>query len=124
VVSGSSGHSLPLQNHSLRGDKETEMNMSTYPSSSTSGQELSRLLTAAVVNKKFQKLLLTDPAIALASGFNGERFRLGSEEKDRVLSIHAQSLEDFASQLTDKRCYRTAGRSMRESRALSSAGLD
>ncbi|HEX7972769.1 MAG TPA: hypothetical protein VF498_00030 [Anaerolineales bacterium] len=73
-----------------------------FPSSATgNGQEISRLLTAAVVNQKFRKLLLNSPAAALASGYNGEPFRLATEEKNLVLSIRAQSLADFARQLAD-----------------------
>jgi hypothetical protein len=77
------------------------MGLSTYyPSSApANGKELSRLLTAAVVNQKFCKLLLTNPAIAMATGYNGEPFTLASEERDLILSIHAKSLADFAMQL-------------------------
>jgi hypothetical protein len=64
------------------------------------GGELSRLLTAAVVNQRFCKLLLANPASALASGYNGESFRLGKEEHDFILSIQAKNLADFARQLT------------------------
>ena len=72
-----------------------------YPSiSNHHSGEISRLLTAAVVNRGFCKLLLTNPASALARGYNGESFRLRSEEQDLVLSIQAKSLADFASQLT------------------------
>lgn len=69
---------------------------SNYP---TYGRELSRLLTAAVVNRKFCQLLLSNPETALSSGYHGEAFRLGNEEKQRILSIQAQSLADFARQL-------------------------
>lgn len=61
--------------------------------------EFSRLLTAAVVNKQFCKLLLTNPSIALAKGYCGENFNFTKEEKQRVLSITASSIEDFAQQL-------------------------
>jgi hypothetical protein len=63
------------------------------------GKELSRLITAAVVNQRFRELLLTNPAKAIAKGFNGEVFYLASEEQDLVLSIRASSLADFAMQL-------------------------
>ena len=66
---------------------------------SISGSELSRLLTAAVVNRGFCKLLLTNPATALEKGYNGESFRLGREEHELILSIRAKSLADFARQL-------------------------
>jgi hypothetical protein len=65
--------------------------------------EISRLLTAAVVNTRFCKLLLNDPAKALAVGFNGETFRFAKEERERIQSIKAQSLADFANQLTERR---------------------
>jgi hypothetical protein len=68
--------------------------------SAACGREISRLLTAAIVNQSFCHLLLTNPASALAKGYNGEAFRLEHEEKDRVLSIQAHSLADFALQLT------------------------
>jgi hypothetical protein len=74
---------------------------SYYPASApANGRELSRLLTAAVINQKFCKLLLTNPAIAMATGYNGEPFSLASEERDLILSIHAKSLPEFAMQLT------------------------
>jgi hypothetical protein len=75
------------------------MSVATMPTL-TNGGELSRLLTAAVVNQRFCKLLLSNPASALASGYNGESFRLGKEESDFILSIQAKSLADFARQLT------------------------
>jgi hypothetical protein len=80
------------------------MSMTFYPTSVPSnGKELSRLLTAAVVNQKFCKLLLTNPARALDAGYNGEAFRLATDEKDRILSIRANSLADFAMQLAGGR---------------------
>jgi len=102
------------------------MAVMAYPTTKN-GCELSRLLTAAVVNQKFRKLLLDDPAIALASGFNGEPFRLASEVKDRVLSINANSLADFAMQLTDQRSGYGQPSSLRglyEGTAAYSFGLD
>ncbi len=67
------------------------------------GKELSRLLAAAVINQNFCKLLLSSPRKALADGFNGEAFRLPEEEAQRVVSIRARSLADFARQLTHDR---------------------
>jgi hypothetical protein len=66
----------------------------------TNGEELSRLLTAAVVNQRFCKMLLSNPASALDAGYHGESFRLAADEKRRILSIRAKSLADFAMQLT------------------------
>jgi len=62
--------------------------------------ELSRLVTAAVVNRKFCNLLLISPTVALAAGYNGESFHLTPEEQELVISIRASSLTDFAEQLS------------------------
>jgi hypothetical protein len=85
------------------------MNLNSYykPSQTPSGRELSRLLTAAVINKRFCNLLLTYPAKAITNGFNGESFRLARDERERVLSIRATTITDFARQLADIKQYRT-----------------
>lgn len=61
--------------------------------------ELSRLISAAVVNQEFCSLLLSNPARALAAGYYGERFHLASQEEQLVLSIQAATLAEFAKQL-------------------------
>ncbi len=66
---------------------------------SRSKQEYSRILTAAVINNQFRKLLLSNPAKAIENGYGGEMFSLAREEKRRVAAIRATSLADFASQL-------------------------
>jgi hypothetical protein len=66
-----------------------------------SGRELSRLINAAVISPEFCRLLLTNPATALALGYHGDLFCLTSEERDLILSIHASSLADFACQITN-----------------------
>ncbi len=66
----------------------------------TLGKGLSRLLTAAVVNREFCSLLLANPAMAVATGYNGEPFDLAAEEQELIVSINATSLADFAKQLT------------------------
>jgi hypothetical protein len=67
---------------------------------SKNGKELSRLLTAAIINQEFCSLLLANPAVAMAAGFNGQPFQLTSDDQELVLSIRAISLADFAQQLT------------------------
>jgi hypothetical protein len=52
-----------------------------------------------VVNQRFRNLLLTDPAQAIAAGYNGEPFSLAGDEQQFILSIRAVSLADFAMQL-------------------------
>jgi hypothetical protein len=64
------------------------------------GRELSRLLSAAVVNREFCNLLLANPARAVATGYNGEPFDLAVEEEQLIFSIRATTLADFAKQLT------------------------
>ncbi len=62
-------------------------------------KEYSRILTAAVISSQFRQMLLSDPAKAIATGFGGEAFHLEYEDKNRVASIHAATLADFASEL-------------------------
>jgi hypothetical protein len=62
-------------------------------------QEISRILTAAVINTRFRRMLLSNPAGAIAKGFGGEAFHLDFEARQYLASIQATSLEDFASQL-------------------------
>jgi len=61
--------------------------------------EINRLLTAAVVSRRFCRLLLANPLAALTVGYRGEAFRLNPGEVNRVSKIHATSLRDFAFQL-------------------------
>jgi hypothetical protein len=69
---------------------------------SPSAGSLSRLLAAAVINQKFRDLLLTQPEEALRVGFQGETFQLSLEDHQRVLSIQARDLADFALQLSSR----------------------
>lgn len=61
--------------------------------------ELNRLLVAAVVNRRFCRLLLVNPTAALAVGYRGQPFKLTAAEQRQVLAICATSLVDFARQL-------------------------
>lgn len=62
-------------------------------------QEISRILTAAVINENFRKLLLTNPGKALAAGYRGEPFHLATEERSQLAAIRANSLAEFAAQI-------------------------
>jgi hypothetical protein len=64
-------------------------------------REFSRILTAAVVNEKFRKQLLSNPALAIRNGFGGEAFHLAKDEADRLSTIHASTLADFAQQMNN-----------------------
>ncbi len=63
-------------------------------------QEVSRILSAAVVNSHFRLLLLADPVSAISGGYSGESFSLSMTEKEKLGTIRASSLADFARQLT------------------------
>lgn len=65
------------------------------------GEELSRLITAAVVSEEFCSLLLRDPALAIASGYSGEDFYFTPEETARIVAVQATTLREFAEQLLD-----------------------
>jgi hypothetical protein len=52
------------------------------------------------VNREFCNLLLANPAMAVATGYNGEPFDLAVEEQELIFSIKATSLTDLAEQLT------------------------
>lgn len=71
--------------------------------SNIGANDLSRMMTAAVVNQKFRDLLLSNPAAAMKSGYLGEEFSLDSDEMELVLSIQATTLTDFAQQLLQNR---------------------
>jgi hypothetical protein len=62
--------------------------------------EFNRLLTAALANENFRKLLLADPQKALEKGYGDEQFNLTQKEKDFLFSIHAATLQELANQLS------------------------
>ncbi len=57
------------------------------------------MLSAAVVNKTFRNLLLSDADRALGEGYLGEDFGLKYQERELILSIEADSLPEFARQV-------------------------
>jgi hypothetical protein len=60
---------------------------------------LCKLLSAAVVDKRFCNLLLNDPEKAVTDGYMGEAFNICPEELDLVVSIRAANLTDLATQI-------------------------
>lgn len=81
-----------------------EMKLDSYKSQPRQcSAEFSRILTAAVINKRFQQKLLENPLHAIDGGFGGESFHLSSRERSLVASIKARSIEDFAAQLLQAR---------------------
>lgn len=61
--------------------------------------ELSRVISAAVVNRQFCALLLKNPTAALSTGYSGENFSLAQEERAKLGTIRASSLAEFAAQV-------------------------
>jgi len=81
-------------------------NYSDYDESVRSKErEYSRILSAAVVNKKFRKLLLSNPGMAIQKGYGGEAFQLGKEETERINAIQVNNLEEFARLMNPRRSY-------------------
>ncbi len=66
----------------------------------TENAEYSRILSAAVINSGFRKMLLSDPVQAISVGYSGEKFSLRTDQKTRLAGIRADSLADFAAQLS------------------------
>ena len=62
-------------------------------------KSLNQLLCAATVNVRFRETLLRDPAKAIAAGYFDHSFALTQEERDLVVGIKAQGIEDFAAQV-------------------------
>jgi hypothetical protein len=62
-------------------------------------KSLNQLLCAATVNVRFREALLRDPAHAIVTGYFDHSFSLTSEERDLVVGIRAERLEDFAAEV-------------------------
>jgi len=62
--------------------------------------ELSKLFEAAIVNRQFCQLLLSQPERALQQGYLGNSFNFTPEEQSLIVSIRANSLPELAQQVT------------------------
>ncbi len=60
---------------------------------------LSSVFAAAVVNRGFREMLLSDPEMALKQGYLGKGFALSQAETSLLTSIQAVSLTDLAQQI-------------------------
>lgn len=54
--------------------------------------EVSRLLSAALVDERFCQLLLTNPNEAITEGYNGQQFHFSEAQRVRMSSLRANSL--------------------------------
>lgn len=61
--------------------------------------EISRIITAAVVSLNFRRDLLSDPLDAIEHGFGDETFYLEDDQAERISSIRATTLEEFATKI-------------------------
>ncbi len=61
--------------------------------------EISRIMTAAVVNVTFRQDLLRNPVSAIENGFGEETFILEQEQSERLSKIQAGTLEEFATKI-------------------------
>ncbi len=57
------------------------------------------------MNARFRRMLLDDPATALAHGYNGEVFDIRPDEQAQVLAMRADTLAEFAAQLLERLWY-------------------
>lgn len=62
-------------------------------------QEISRIMTAAVVSLTFRKDLLQNPMSAITRGFGDETFLLEQDQAEQISKIHATTLEEFATKI-------------------------
>lgn len=65
----------------------------------TREHEVSRLLSAALVNRDFAALLLQRPAAALAQGYEGVHFCFSAEDGAAIALIRAATVQEFALEL-------------------------
>ncbi len=76
-----------------------KIDVCVQPEYSTRNDELNRLLSAAVVSKSFRAMLLTSPEIAIASGYQGEKFNLSEADRTWLFSIKPTNLVDLAANM-------------------------
>jgi hypothetical protein len=60
---------------------------------------LNQIVCAALINERFREVLLHHPARAIAAGYGGQSFSLTPEERDMVIGIRAERLEDWAAEI-------------------------
>jgi len=73
----------------------------TLPVKQTKNTEMSRILSAAVINESFCQLLLDSPIHAIESGFHDEYFNVNAQELAKIEAIHASNLVDFATKVSN-----------------------
>lgn len=62
--------------------------------------EINRLIAAAVIDRDFCRLLLSNPIRAIGQGYYGEHFQVSAETQEKLGTINAESLSEFARKIT------------------------
>jgi hypothetical protein len=75
--------------------------VSTGTQNSFPSRESLRVLSAAVVSSRFRQMLLSNPRQAINSGYAGETFQMDENEIAWMASIRADSLAEFARQMSE-----------------------
>ena len=78
-----------------------QFNATSSPRQRLASQEYSRIVSAAVINTNFRRMLLKDPVKTVSKGYNGEKFNLRTEDRNHLAGIQAKSLAEFAAQLSE-----------------------
>ena len=73
----------------------------TYPIKKEKNVEISRILSAAVINEPFCQKLLDSPERAIQTGFHEEYFNVNALELAKLNAIHASNLVDFAAKVVN-----------------------
>jgi len=71
--------------------------------------ELERMVCAAAINEGFRQLLLADPVQAASAGFFGQSFQLVAEELALIADVRADTLQQFAEQVSSRIAERRNG---------------
>ena len=61
--------------------------------------EISRLVHAAIISKRFCAALLADPLTAIDRGYMNEHFSFSAPMRARIASVKAKDLSEFAQKL-------------------------
>lgn len=89
----------PLTWHAPQHDLSETVNRNQSTDDFNCSDDLNRLLSAAVVNRRFRRKLLRSPRRAVAEGYDGYVFDLPQWELEALCNTQAISLSDFAQQL-------------------------
>lgn len=76
------------------------LDLESKPINSKDNQDSYKILAAAVISRQFREKLLSNPQMAVEAGYDGQFFHIDVEVKQKISTIQADNLSDFANQLT------------------------